>query len=161
MLVSYLRTFPVTLENAICTAKTMQQLRDLEALVFYIPHVSFCIEWTDIMAKKTSNFNLIDYRLSDAELDAFEQWIKKSPPSFAASMAEFAAMNYKVSLTYVENSESWCVSVTGRDDAKFNEGVTITTWADDVEEGILMAYYKVCVVFSKGKWIGKPKSNRG
>lgn len=157
----YLGTKPFTFEASYCVRHTMLKAQDLSSLCFYIPQLSFCIDWTDLMAKRTSDFNLIDYRLSDTELDAFEAWVKKSPPTFPSVMAELATMDYKVSLTFVENSESWCVSITGKEDAKFNSKATLTTWSEDVEEALLMAYFKVIVVFERGKWVGKAKSNRG
>lgn len=141
--------------------QTMKLARSINMLCFYVPQLSFCVDYEDKMAKSKGNFNLIDYRLSETELDAFEAWAKQKPPSFASMMAELATMNYKLSLTFVENSESWCASITGKEDAKFNSGATITTWGDDVEEAILMAFFKVVVIFEKGKWVGKAKSNRG
>lgn len=113
------------------------------------------------MAKNTGNFNLIEYRLNDNELSEFDAWAIKNAPTFAQIMAELAILNYKMSATFVENSVSWCVSITGKEDAKFNSKTTLTTWSEDIEDGLLMAYYKVIVVFNKGTWQTKKSLNRG
>ena len=107
------------------------------------------------------DFNLIDYRLSDSELEAFEKWSAGKVPDITALMAEFAILGYKVSFTHVASSEAWCISVTGQKDAKFNSGATLTTWSDDFMEAFYMAWFKVETVFSKGVWKTKTQSRRG
>lgn len=123
--------------------------------------LSFCIDYEAKMARKNNDFNLIDYRLDDAQLEAFDKWAANKPPSFSAMMADFATADYKLSQSFVINSESWCVSITGKEDAKFNAKVTLTTWSDDVEEAIQMAYYKAFIIFEKGKWTSRDRANRG
>jgi len=107
------------------------------------------------------DFNLIDYRLSETELEAFEKWSKGKVPTLPALMAEFAILGYKVSFTHVASSEAWCISVTGQKDAKFNAGATLTTWSEDVEEAFYMAWFKVSEIFARGAWKTKSQSRRG
>lgn len=134
---------------------------DLESICYYLPHISFTIEWTDTVAKQNSDYNLIDYRMSDDELTAFDKWVKDKSVDPTAQLIELAGMSYKISLTYVENSEAWCISLTGREDAKFNSKTTLTTWADDPVEGIYMAAFKATQIFKGGKWQTKTQSKRG
>lgn len=107
------------------------------------------------------DFNLIDYRLSDSELEQFEKWVAGKLPELPVIMAEFAILGYKVSFTHVASSEAWCISVTGQKDAKFNSGATLTTWSDDCLEAFYMAWFKVSEVFQKGVWKTKNQSRRG
>ena len=113
------------------------------------------------MAKLNSDFTLIDYRMNDEELEAFDSWLDREKPSFDEIMAELASHNYSAKLTFVENSEAWCISITGQKDAKFNSSATLTTWADTPSEGLAMAMYKVSEIFSWGKWKTKTQSRRG
>jgi len=161
MLQKLLSIKPVTFESAAKTNGMFRLLTDMHYLIFYIPQTSYCIHWEDNMAKSNGDFNLIDYRLSDAELETFEAWLEREKPSFDEIMAELASHNYSAKLTYVENSEAWCISVTGTKDAKFNSSSTLTTWADTPSEGLAMAFFKVSEVFDWGKWKTKAQSRRG
>jgi len=107
------------------------------------------------------DFNLIDYRLSDAEMELFDAFAATTKLTITQVLSEFANMGYKVSFTWVTSSEAWCISVTGQKDAKFNSGATLTTWSDDSMEGAFMAYFKVVKVFGKGIWKTKTQSRRG
>ena len=72
-----------------------------------------------------------------------------------------AEKDYKVSLTFVENSNAWCVTVTGKEDAKFNSKSSLTTWSEDPLEGLVMAFFKVTVIFEGGVWKTRTESRRG
>lgn len=150
-----------TLEQCVMLRKTLVKAQDLNTLVFYIPQLSLTIDMEALIRMAKPDFNLIDYRLNDAELDAFEKWYNAKPPTFPALLAEFAILGYKVSFTHVASSEAWCISVTGQKDAKFNSGATLTTWSDDAIEGFFMAWFKVDAVFGKGVWKTKTQSRRG
>lgn len=113
------------------------------------------------MAKNKPDFNLIDYRLSEQQLEEFDTWVATHKPTPQGCLIGLAEKEYKVSLTFVENSEAWCISVTGKQDAKFNSASTLTTWSDEPFEGIVMAYFKVFVVFEGGVWKTKTQSRRG
>lgn len=148
--------------SSLINAATAQNY-EMETLNFLQPHVSFCVDWDSLMAKNNNrpDFNLIDYRLSDAELDSYEQWVAKKTPVFGALLSDFAERSYKVSFTFVESSNAWCVSITGKEDAKFNSKSTLTTWSDDAMDGLAMAYFKVFHVFEGGIWKTKEQSRRG
>lgn len=149
------------LGDCVRTMKIMEAARDLESLVFYIPQLSFCIDLEAKFRMAKPDFNLIDYRLSDPELDAFDAWTNEQKLTIPQILASFAEKAYKVSFTYVSNSQAWCVSVTGQKDAKFNSGATLTTWGDDSLETLYMAYFKVSQVFEFGVWKTKTQSRRG
>lgn len=150
-----------TLEECVLVNSTMRKAQDLEALVWFIPTLRFCIDLEALFRMAKPDFNLIDYRMSDNELEAFDVWSKGKVPSLPALMAEFAVLGYKVSFTHVSSSQSWCISVTGTKDAKFNSGATLTTWSEDCEEAFYMAWFKVSEIFQKGVWKTKTQARRG
>lgn len=143
--------------------RAMALNKDYEALNFLQPQITFCIDWSSLMAKNSNqpSFNLIDYRLSDSELESYEQWVTKTKPSFGTVLADFAEKDYKVSFSFVEQSTSWCCSITGKEDAKFNSKSTLTTWSDDPMDALAMAHFKVFQVFEGGVWKTKEQSRRG
>lgn len=113
------------------------------------------------MAKKSPDFNLIDYRLSDKEMEDFDTWLNKEAPNPTEVLNSLAALNYKVSFTFVESSNAWCVSITGKEGAKFNEKATLTSWSDDSLDALYVGAFKVFVVFANGIWKTKVQSRRG
>lgn len=141
--------------------RAMLQAKDLEALVWYIPTLRFCIDLEALFRMAKPDFNLIDYRMNDQELEAFDTWSKGKIPSMVALMAELAILGYKVSFTHVSSSQAWCISITGTKDAKFNSGATLTTWSEDCEEAFFMAWFKVSEIFGKGVWKTRTQTKRG
>ena len=113
------------------------------------------------MAKKDFGWNLIEYKLSDEELEAFDEWSLKQPPTFAEQLNELGAMDYKISFTFVSDEASWCVSITGKKDAKVNADSTLTNWGDDAIECLAIAYFKVMKIFERGVWKTRKQSRRG
>ena len=139
----------------------MRRSLDREFLVYYIFSLRFTSDWEYLMANRANEFNLIDYRLTDTELEEFDTWLAKQSADPTEVLTALASQSYKVSLTYVEKSEAWCCSVTGKEDAKFNAKTTLTTWADEPLESLYMAAFKVLTVFKGGKWVTKNQSRRG
>lgn len=160
---STLKTSRKDMQQAIHIMRAMRQNTDYELLNHLQPKITFCVDWDALMAtnKNKPDFNLIDYRLSDEELDGYEKALLKDKPTLNSVLASLAEKDYKVSFSFVENSEAWCVSVTGKPDAKFNASSTLTTWSDDPLDGLAMAAYKVFVVFGGGVWKTKTQSRRG
>lgn len=153
------RPFTSTQANIVMREKS--RCRDLSDLVFFLPELHFLVDWDDFMAKQQPSFNLIEYRLSDSELERFEDWVTKSHPTPIIALTGLAEKDYKVSLTFVENSNAWCVTVTGKEDAKFNSKSSLTTWSEDPLEGLVMAFFKVTVIFEGGVWKTRTESRRG
>lgn len=113
------------------------------------------------MAKQRNDFNLIEYRLSDTELEAFDAWIERDKVTLVQGLNYCAEKDIKVSFTFSEKNSNWCVSFTGREDNRFNSGTTLTNWSDDAIDAFLMGIYKASIVFADGKWQTKKASQRG
>jgi len=102
----------------------MRRAEDRQMLVYYLFSLRFTFDMEALMAARNNDFNLIEYRLTDEELTEFDAWVAKQAGDPTEVLTAFAAQNYKISLTYVEKSEAWCVSITGKEDAKFNSKAT-------------------------------------
>lgn len=132
-----------------------------QALMQYYPEIYWRIDMEDFMAKQRNDFNLIEYRLSDTELEAFDAWIERDKVTLVQGLNYCAEKDIKVSFTFSEKNSNWCVSFTGREDNRFNSGTTLTNWSDDAIDAFLMGIYKASIVFADGKWQTKKASQRG
>lgn len=127
----------------------------------FFPELHIRIDQEDYMAKQNSNFNLIEYRLTDEQIESFEAWLEREKLTVVQALNYCAEKRIKVSCTFSEKQESWCVSLTGQEENRFNAATTLTTWSDDALEAIFMAVYKASVVFGDGKWQTRKSSSRG
>ena len=140
---------------------TMLQFLELQKLDNYWPEIHWRIDMEDFMAKSQNTFNLIEYRLDDAQIVSFEEWVKTAKPTVKTCLNYCAEKSIKISLTFTEKNESWCCSLTGREENKHNAGTTLTTWSEDPIEALMMAVFKTNVIFEDGKWQTRKSANRG
>ena len=118
----------------------------------------------DDMARKQpppQNWNLVNYTLTSEELVEYTDFMKARKNDALGVLHEVFALGYKVSITWVDSSNSFCVSVTGGNEHPDNPSSTITSWSDDLLDCMAISAYKVLVVFNKGAWRGKDTSRRG
>ena len=113
------------------------------------------------MAKARNDFNLIEYRLSPEEIEAYESWLSREKLTIVQCLNYCAEKNYKVSLSFSEHNSSWCASLYGKPDARFNKETTLTSWSDDPLDALTMGVYKASVIFDDGVWKTRMQSNRG
>jgi len=132
-----------------------------QSLDSYNPRIRVIIDHEDFMKKNNTGFNLIEYRLSDLELEQYEAWVKQEKITPVTALNYCASKDIKVSMTFATNNESWCVSLTGREDNRMNSGATLTSWSDEPLDGLYMAIFKATVIFGDGKWLTRKSSNRG
>lgn len=143
------------LSNALSLYMSQQELDN------YFPEIHWRIDAEDYMAKQQNNFNLIDYRLTDTEVESFEAWLERDKITLVQALNYCAEKSIKVSFTFSEDKSNWCISLTGREDNRFNSGCTLTTWSDDPLDAFFMGIYKASVVFADGKWQTRKSSQRG
>lgn len=134
---------------------------DTQQLHQYYPELHWRIDAEDFMATKKDSFNLIEYRLTDAELEGFDAWIAREKITMVQALNYCAEKLIKTSFTYSEKNNNWCVSLTGQADNRFNSGATLTNWSDDPLDAFFMGIYKASVVFQDGAWKTRKSSQRG
>lgn len=132
-----------------------------QALVQHYPELHWRLDAEDYMAKHTNDFNLIEYRLTDVEIEAFEAWLARDKITMPQALNYCAEKDIKTSFTFSEGKGDWCISLTGREGNRFNAGATLTTWSDDPIEAFFMAIYKSTIIFEDGKWQTRKSSSRG
>jgi hypothetical protein len=134
---------------------------DRQTLDNFYPEIHIRIYMESYMAKKSGDWNLIEYRLEDGELAAYETWVKETKMSPLHALNYCASKEVKVSLSYSTDNENWCASLTGKPDNRHNAGSTLTTWSDDCFDALLMGVFKATIIFQDGKWVTRKSSNRG
>lgn len=134
---------------------------DRQSLMAFYPEIHWRIDAEDYMRKQTNDFNLIEYRLNDSELEAFEAWLAREKLSVVQGLNYCAEKLIKSSFTYSEKNNNWCVSLTGQATNRFNASATLTNWSDDPLDAFFMGLFKAIVVFEDGAWKTRKSSQRG
>lgn len=101
---------------------------------------------------KNFDWEMINKRLQLEDKQAFEKWVTKNPASVADLVTEVATNGYKLSITWVDNSNSFVVTASGRKDEGRNKKKSLPSWSDDVQEALYMTVYKILVIFEGGEW---------
>lgn len=103
------------------------------------------------MAKK-AEWEFVEVKLQTtdkAKIDKFGDQFKNNSTSI---LEEVLSRGYKVSISWVDKQNSYVVSVSGTDRSKANNGTTMTSWSDDLDECICMMAYKVLELTHGGDW---------
>lgn len=99
-----------------------------------------------------NNWKIVNVRLQPSDKPKFDEWIDKLGLHTEELLEEIGGRNYKVSMSWVNSSQAWCVSVSGTKDSSKNKGQTITSWSNDLTEGIAMALYKIVEICDDNDW---------
>jgi hypothetical protein len=142
-------TRPPGFFNKLCIIHTL--IDDAELQFFHTNEGIFYDTWEAYMAKK-SDWNLVSCKLTPEQGEEFTKWAEKHAVTGLSAAQELTALGYKVSFSWIDNSNAFCVSVTGKEDHKINPQNTVTSWSDDLFEAIAMNLYKVAVIYDGGKW---------
>lgn len=96
--------------------------------------------------------------LSRDDEKKFTDWVTKERPTPEGVMSNLLADGFKVSVSWVTDSNAFCFSVIGTENTKQHRNMVMTTWSDDLAEVILLAAYKHYLVCGGGEW---PSTNSG
>jgi hypothetical protein len=143
------------------TSYAMAIYNERVALDLYFPEIHWRLDYEDFMAKGYDKTNLIEYRLTDEELERLDTWTNETKMTPLMALNYCAEKNIKARFTFSENQASWCVSLTGGEENKRNSGMTLTSWSDDPFDALFMAVFKASVIFDDGKWVTRKSSQRG
>lgn len=96
--------------------------------------------------------------LSRDDEKKFTAWVSQNKPTAEGTISELLGAGFKISISWVTDSNAFCMSVIGTDETKQHRSMVMTTWSDDLAEVIIMAGYKHFVVCGGGEW---PAANKG
>lgn len=104
------------------------------------------------MADRTHNWTFVEIRLDIADAPKLEQFLKVFEGDIFRIVDEILSKGYKLSVSWVDKQNSYIVSVSGSDRSAHNNGKTLTSWSDSLEECIVMAGFKVLELTKGGAW---------
>lgn len=163
-----LELFPITLaidRNVYNPHEKSHFIADISASQrFYfdthcLPYVYAGITYEDIRTidmKKSKRFNssiqFINIRLGKLEKEAFEVWYKENLKNLFKMVNTLHEEGYKISLSPDFQNNCIIASITGTDNASFNNGLCFTSRAEVVEEAIMLMCYKHIVMAHSESW---------
>jgi len=126
--------------------------------------------WSDVMLKdlryempkktntRSNSRTLADYRFVRCELTSEDKkkakiWIEKYTPEFGAKLHDLMASDYKVSITYSSEHDTFTATATGKEGA-LNEFCTLTARHKDWITAGMTLLYKHEVLFGGKVWEG-------
>lgn len=105
------------------------------------------------MARTKSEWQFANVKLTEKDKPKLIRFSGEFDDNPMNILTEIASRQYKLSVSWVDKQNSFVVSVSGTENSKINNGVTMTSWSDDVEEAIFMTGYKVLEVTQDGVWL--------
>lgn len=79
-------------------------------------------------------------------------WAEKNKVNPLDSAIELGLEGYKLSFTWIDEQQSWCVSLIGTETTKPNQDKIMTSWSNDLGEAIVISAYKHAVLCDRGAW---------
>lgn len=98
--------------------------------------------------------------LTSQDKKAFEDWLAKSKASPLETAEYLIGLGFKISISFVVDQSAFCLSLIGTDSTKQHNGMVMTSWSDDLNEVIMIAAYKHCVMCNEGPWPTRDNSQR-
>lgn len=104
-----------------------------------------------IMAKKF-DWTFVEIKLEKKDKPLVEKFAESYKHDPLEILDDIAELGYKVSVSYVDDQNSYVVSVSGNSRTGINNQQTVTTWSGDLGECIAMAGYKVLKLSDGRDW---------
>lgn len=83
---------------------------------------------------------------------SFREWVSKSDINLSDAMGQILEAGYKLSVSWIDDQVSFCVSLIGTDTTKVNKDSILTSWSSDLEEAILLSVFKHFIMCDGGEW---------
>jgi hypothetical protein len=99
-------------------------------------------------------------RLTAAQESDFTDWVAKEPLSVKDIVNQFTGDGFKVSVSWVFDQSSFCLSVIGTDETKDHRDMVMTSWSDDLDEVARIAAYKHYVLCEAKQWPSDDNTRR-
>lgn len=137
-------------------ARTLYYLGSKICAEFYLPMIEkhpvrFKYIYRSIdMAFAKREFSSLSLAKSDQK-DIWD-WAEKNKVNPLDSAIELGLEGYKLSFTWIDEQQSWCVSLIGTETTKPNQDKIMTSWSNDLGEAIVISAYKHAVLCDRGAW---------
>ena len=98
------------------------------------------------------DWKFYDIRLKQDDREKLEQWFLGYGNDPVAVMQELFAAGYKISMSWVDKQSAYVITLSGTKATNFNKQASISSWSDDILEGVVMCGYKHLVLADGGDW---------
>lgn len=106
------------------------------------------------------DFTFSTLRLEGDEAATFEKWFEETVVNPLEVMQQFTGDGFKMSVSYIIDQNSFCVTIIGTKDTKKHEKQGMTSWSDDLGEALAMAWFKHYQLCAGDGWPTKDRGNR-
>lgn len=104
------------------------------------------------MADQRANWTFIHYKIPREDESKLKDYIKSCKDSVDTPITVFASQGYKISISWVDDKNSYVVTVSPKEGSKVNSKSSLPSWSDDWQEAIFMCGYKHEVLCDGGDW---------
>lgn len=91
-------------------------------------------------------------RLTKDDEKDFTDWASKLKVSPVDLLVDLTGRGFKVSAAWIDDQNSFVVSLIGTDRTKLHQGMVLTSWSNDLGEAIVITAYKHLVVCNEQAW---------
>lgn len=150
---SYCRSMPLYRKGLVTREMSMVALKWNDLVQIQRSATSMWFYKTEHDMKKTfSPMQFSTLRLLTEDKEKYAGWVQKTKANIVDMVAAFCGDGFKVSVSYITEQNSFCVTIIGTDNTKQHKECCMTTWSDDLEEAILMAGYKHYAMCDGAAW---------
>lgn len=96
-------------------------------------------------------FTFVNYTLTEEQTQMMDEIKRLKPPTIEHMIDELCEENYKVTIAIDFKNEAFVCRVTGNE-GNVNFNLCMSSFGGDVYDCVLIAWWKVFEVFSRGKW---------
>lgn len=111
-----------------------------------------------------SNIEFVTLKLTSQDREKFANWEKDAGKKIWAMLTELNEGGYKMSISPDFNNNCVIASLTATDNSVHNQGLCMTSRAEDTQEALLVMCYKHFVMADGADWLtvaGKNEDNWG
>lgn len=106
------------------------------------------------------NFTFSTLRIEGDDVAIFEKWFEETVVNPLEVMEQFTGDGFKLSVTYVIDQNSFCVTVVGTKDTKLHAQQGMSSWSDDLAEALAISWFKHYKLCAAGEWPTKGRGQR-
>lgn len=100
----------------------------------------------------TNNWTFANVRMTKADLPRLREFMQNYDDDPVAAILDVLGSGYKVSISWLDEQQSFVVTLTGTERSKHNQQTSMTTWSDDLQEAFAMAAFKHFVLCEAQEW---------
>lgn len=115
----------------------------------------------DYFMANFKDWKFVNMRLTSDDEPELKKFALKYKSDVSAVVIELLSSGYKISITWVDDKESFIVTLTPTESCPYNAKSSMSSWSDDVIEAVMMAGYKNYVLADGKDWADAERGKDG